>query len=885
MASPAPRSRRLIAREDELDALASARRAAAQGHGALVLIEGEAGIGKTRLLAAFRETLAGGRAAVAAGRCREFGNLPYGPVREAFRSLGAAEPGPARDRTEYLAELQDAFAAAAARRFAVLLFEDVQWADDGTLRFLAHLLPALPRMRALAIATYRTEQRGDSIAAPYLARFAADPACRRLALGPLAARDVRRLVENAGAGAPDDAAEIERIVERSEGNPFFAEELLKDALERRTRERRTLPFTIRGLIDERMRALNERERRVVSLAAVIGRSFDAALLARIANAREERVLRSLRRARDAHLIEETDSRRGTFAFHHGLTREAVYDGMLGAETRALHGRILDTLAAAPDARVEDLGYHAWAAGRNAECVRYNERAGDAADALHAYADAVRAYERALSGAHGDADAMRLLAKSAAACARDGNAPRATTLYEEAAEAARRCGQDAEALEHYRLMSWQARIGGDSAEAMAILQRTMRLFPKQKSELRAQLALTLAFLHLDRGDTASAGEMLRETAPAGESPSLHNAQMYAALVRGDPDGVRRSAARYVAACAARGTDAASGRFNEPFGLVVLGYDDEALAKLDALLPELRDRRLRSLEVLAHANAAIVLARRGRLHEARERIELGLSIPEPATTGPVALASAALDVGRALDDERLIERSVTPSIVDAAFASGINSTLGRFAGPYARRLAVRGDDDGARAVLRRAMELLAAPFAATGTILAAVGMGDPWTRRRALDFLPALDAMSHVPLYAASAAHARALASRIAGDPDARTHARAAADRYAALGWPLLEAEALELAGERAAAAERYAAAGAAGDARRLRPARTGAPAALSARERQIAEMIVRGTPNALLAEQFAVNRRTIEKHLTSIYEKLGVRNRSELAALVARSQLL
>src|SRR5581483_989668 len=194
-------------------------------------------------------------------------------------------------------------------------------------------------------------------------------------------------------------------------------------------------------------------------------------------------------------------------------------------------------------------------------------------------------------------------------------------------------------------------------------------------------------------------------------------------------------------------------------------------------------------------------------------------------------------------------------------------------------------GARAVLRRAMELLAAPFAATGTILAAVGMGDPWTRRRALDFLPALDAMSHVPLYAASAAHARALASRIAGDPDARTHARAAADRYAALGWPLLEAEALELAGERAAAAERYAAAGAAGDARRLRPARTGAPAALSARERQIAEMIVRGTPNALLAEQFAVNRRTIEKHLTSIYEKLGVRNRSELAALVARSQLL
>ncbi len=878
--------RQLIARDAELDALNVLRRAAAQGHGALVLIEGEAGIGKSRLLAAFRATLGGGRAAVGTARCREFGNVPYAPVREALRAIGAPlSAGAARDRAEHLAELHDSLVTASARRLVVLAIEDVQWADDGSLRFLAHALPTLRALRALVIATYRTEQSGgESVAGPYLARFAADAACRRFALGALSRRDTARLVVAAcEARTPGGAAiDVDRIVERSEGNPFFAEELVKDVLERGAHDTRALPFTIRGLVEERVRELAEDERRFIALAAVIGRAFDAAVLARIAKAPLDRVLEALRRARQASLIEEIPGADARFAFRHGLTREAIYDGMLVAETRRLHARILGALEARREAELPALGYHAWAAGAADACVRYNERAGDAADALYAYPDAVRCYERALSGAHSDRDAARLLNKMAGAYARDGNARRATELYEAAAQAAQRGGDAAAAVENYQLMCWQARLAGDSRAATAILERTMRMFPQQETALRAKLALSLAYLHLDGGDTSAADELLERTETASAEPMYHSVRLYAATVRGDAGEVRAASARYVAACSGeRPERAVNGRFNEPFGLTVLGYDDEALEKFERLLPELRERRLTSLEVLALANSAIAFARRGRLLEARECVERGLAVPEPATTGPIALASAALTIARPLADEQLVARSVTPAIIETAFCSGINSTLGRFAGPYARWTAARGDAARAAEILRRAMGSLTAPFAATGTLLAAVELGDPWTRRRALDFLPAVDAMDTVPIYAATALHLRALASRVAGEPGALAYGREAAQRYAALGWPLLEAAALEIAGDRAAAARLYERAGASYEMRRLKTTRAnGSTSGLSAREREIAALIARGTPNAQLAERFAVNRRTIEKHLTSIYGKLGIRNRSELAALIA-----
>ncbi len=359
-------------------------------------------------------------------------------------------------------------------------------------------------------------------------------------------------------------------------------------------------------------------------------------------------------------------------------------------------------------------------------------------------------------------------------------------------------------------------------------------------------------------------MLAHAAAVGELPGYHNARTYAAIVRGDVQALRDGAARYARAAEAVGADLVlSARFNEGFGLAVLGHDDEARAEFETLLPELEARRLNSGRVLTLANLALIHARAGRAREAEDAVDRALAVPEPATTGPIALAAAALTVACAGGDPRFVERAVSQPLIELAFASGINSTLGRFAGPYATWLNRNGDDETAAAVLRRAMTAISAPFAATDTLLAAMTLGDGATRRRAESFLPAIDAMAHVPIYAVTALHMRALAARRDGSGTHGALALAAADRYRALRWPLLESSCRAVAGER----ER---------ARRGRDAMR-----LSDRELEIAELIARGTSNALLAQKFSVNRRTIEKHLTSIYGKLGVRNRSELAAFVAR----
>ncbi|MBV8531537.1 MAG: helix-turn-helix transcriptional regulator, partial [Candidatus Eremiobacteraeota bacterium] len=137
----------------------------------------------------------------------------------------------------------------------------------------------------------------------------------------------------------------------------------------------------------------------------------------------------------------------------------------------------------------------------------------------------------------------------------------------------------------------------------------------------------------------------------------------------------------------------------------------------------------------------------------------------------------------------------------------------------------------------------------------------TQESAFGFVAALDELSHLELYAATAHHLRALHARAAGSiADARVHATGAAVVYRTLGWPLHEAHSLSLAGERR-------------EPTRIDP--------LSAREREIAQLVADGAGNARIASDLAVSQRTIEKYLTSIYGKLQLRNRSELAAMVAR----
>jgi DNA-binding NarL/FixJ family response regulator len=291
---------------------------------------------------------------------------------------------------------------------------------------------------------------------------------------------------------------------------------------------------------------------------------------------------------------------------------------------------------------------------------------------------------------------------------------------------------------------------------------------------------------------------------------------------------------------------------------------------------------SLEVISCATTASIYARTGRLGEGRALVERGLSIGRTIELGRVALAAAGYTIGRVLGDDDLIARAGDPALIEIAFESGIVATIGRLAGPYARWLAERGRRDEARTVLRRALDALRSPYGATETLLAAAELGDPGLRGMVEPTLAILDALQ-APVYGATASHLRALLQH---DPTtARGYARDAAARYGALSWPYHAARCEELIGHGADALRTYRAIGAVVDVRRLelgeRTPQPAAAAGLSPREWEIAELVAAGSSNRALAERLAVSQKTIEKHLTSIYDKLGFRSRSELAAFVAR----
>jgi DNA-binding CsgD family transcriptional regulator/tetratricopeptide (TPR) repeat protein len=859
----------LIGRTDELRELIDCRLAAAKGRGGFVFLCGDLGIGKSRLIRAFLATLTGGRAHYGIGYCAQIGDAPYAPLVKALARLGCApELVPAGSKDEQVSLLCDAIERACQKRNAVVVLEDLQWADAATLDVLIRLLPALDALRLLVIATYRVDEAHEQSPAfsslARLQRFA-----KIIALAPLKADEIRRLLRGAlGQNPPIAASELEEIVERAEGNPFFAEELLKNVLEQRDGRGRSksLPLTIRASVLERLAGLDATTLGVARFAAILGRSFALGPLADVCGLTNGDVLVALRRLRDLQIIEENAEGRGLFAFRHSLTRDVFYESMLLHEVRPVHERVLRILESSRDAVTFDLGYHAWMAKDAARCVRYNEDAADRARALHAYADAVRCYQRAIEFAPSSEVASALLGKAAAAAAADGHAKHALRLYAAAIARARSTNQPNRIARLRVAMAVQARLAGENERATAILDETLHEIPSGDDTLRCEIALNLALCQADRADAAAADELVAGCENAAETPLYWNVVRYLAAIKGSIDDVRRAHARYMELCTPKDPVLAlRGLFNFGFVCCALGFDDEALATFDAVLEESRALRLSSFQYFACANAAIVRARQGDIETACSLVRQALSLPEPANTGPVALAAAALETG----DEELIARTVSDETVESALRSGIDSTLGRFAGQYARLLHRRGEPHAARALLAKTLRLVHGPFASTESLVAAAELLDDETAGAPLDSLVLqADSARHVPLYAATVEHIRALQAARRGDDDSATgHALEAIGYYRFLGWPSHadRCAGLTLAGGLASRAIK-------GEISEF---------ALSPREVEIAELVVAGTSNAAMAQRLAVSRRTVEKHLTSIYDKLRLRNRAQLVAFVAR----
>ncbi len=412
----------LVGRERELVALHERLAGALAGRGSLVLIGGEAGIGKTALAETLcREAVIQG-ALVLVGRCFDLTETPpYGPWLELFarydpsdvllpppaifahRGVIGAVSGPAA----VLQQCDAFFRALSATRPVVLLLDDLHWAEPASLELLRALAREAQTMPLLVVATYRPEAASSqsplSALLPTLVREA-HPA--RLDLSPLSADDIRTLVTARYALPGADTERLTRdLAQRSEGNAFFLGELIRALEEQgglvataagwRIADIRAarVPALIRQVIGNRLARFGEAERGALAVAAVIGQEVPIDLWQQVVEMEEHDLLPLIERAVAARVLVASEDGESV-RFYHALTREALYDGILPPRRRAWHRTIGEILAARPAPQPDAVAHHFERAG-DARAAEWLIRAGEHAQAAYAYLTAAERYEAAM----------------------------------------------------------------------------------------------------------------------------------------------------------------------------------------------------------------------------------------------------------------------------------------------------------------------------------------------------------------------------------------------------------------------------------------------------------------------------------------------------------
>ncbi|MFE2260817.1 helix-turn-helix transcriptional regulator [Streptomyces griseosporeus] len=497
-----------VGRTDELDVLHDALARAHAGEPQALLIGGEAGVGKTRLVEEF--TAAAGRegAVVAVGGCVEIGadGLPFAPFSTALRTLyrelpaelAAAAAGQEEELARLLPELGDTGSGGhdeegmarlfeltarllervAAGRTVVLALEDLHWADASTRHLLSYLFRTLRAGRLVVLATYRSDDiHRRHPMRPLLAELDRLRTVRRLDLARFSRDEVGRQIAGILAAEPDPA-QVDDIFQRSDGNAFFVEELAVAAAEGC---RTGLTDTLRDLLLVRVEALPESAQKVARIVAEGGSTVEYRLLAAVARLTEDDLIEALRAAVNANILIAAPSGDG-YRFRHSLVREAVGDDLLPGERSRLNRRYAEALEADPTLVPADQ--------RAMRLATYWYHAHDPAKALPAVLDAsVQARAR-----HAYSEQLRLLERAMELWDAAPEEVRAGLHLSGYAEAYPECGCDPATtpLRFLDLMAEAAcagRFGGERERALKITKKALRLLedehdPPPSSQLRS-----------------------------------------------------------------------------------------------------------------------------------------------------------------------------------------------------------------------------------------------------------------------------------------------------------------------------------------------------------------------------------------------------------------
>src|SRR6266702_5699025 len=445
----------LIGRTAELAAFHLLIDQVKSGRGQVALLWGEAGVGKSRLVAETKTYAASQGFLLLQGNCFQADRaFPYAPFLDLLRScFTSSSPvtrhneltsfaqefsrflpdvapllpqhtplwvpsslDPEQEQRRLFALLLHFFTRAATHQPLLFIVEDLHWSDESSLELLLFLARGCRHLPILFVLTYRSDEVSPELRHS-LAEFDREHLAQDFSLQRLARADVDAMLQ--AIFAMHQAVHtglLESIYQLTEGNPFFIEEVLKSLNatgEITSREgvwERTLlfgthtrhpsiPRSVQAAVYQRTKQLSAPARQVLTLAAVAGRRFDLTILQRVMDTDEPRMLTFMRELIAAQLVIEDAANQ--FSFRHALTRQAVYVELLVGERRALHRTIAETIEqrALPssilDAQLVDLAYHFYEGEVWSKAAEYGQRAGERALILYAPRAAIEHFTRAL----------------------------------------------------------------------------------------------------------------------------------------------------------------------------------------------------------------------------------------------------------------------------------------------------------------------------------------------------------------------------------------------------------------------------------------------------------------------------------------------------------
>jgi DNA-binding CsgD family transcriptional regulator len=445
----------LVGRDAELARLRGLLQDAAAGRAVTGLVSGDAGIGKSRLVAEAMQIAERDGFTVLCGQCAEIGDsVPYLPFADAFRAAPPpiekaikARPVLSRLLPDGGGQAQEADWAGLARQQmfgavlsllselaavspVLLVIEDLHWADASTRHLVTFLARMLHRERVAIIETYRTDDlhRRHPLRG-VIAELLRLPMVALIELGPLSAAALAEILSSVpNASSPLSAATLNSLVERAEGNAYYAEELVTAS----SSTGGTLPTGLAALLMSRVERLSDAAQQVLRAAAVAGGSAADDLVRAASGLPEDVYEEAVREAAGQQLL-VSDGPDG-YRFRHALLREAVYGDLMPGERTRLHARLANLLADIPGAAAE-LAHHSMASHDIPGAFAASVRAGTEAERLGAPAEAHRHYDLALELWVRVAAAERIAGmtrgklglKSALAAAASGDVPRAVHL--------------------------------------------------------------------------------------------------------------------------------------------------------------------------------------------------------------------------------------------------------------------------------------------------------------------------------------------------------------------------------------------------------------------------------------------------------------------------